>query len=177
MIEIVQGNIVEAKVDIIVNAANPKMLGGGGVDGAIHSAAGPELLEECRKVRPVNGIRCPFGEARITAAGNLPCQYVVHTCGPIYRNEAAPDKVLASSYVNSLHLALAKHVNSIAFPAISCGAYGYPIREAASIALRVSQRSEYADLDIYFYLFGDQIFDIWQKSYSELAAEKRLRNS
>jgi len=171
MIKIIQGNIVEAKVDIIVNAANPMMLGGGGVDGAIHKAAGPKLLEECRKVKPVGGIRCPFGEARITPAGNLPCSYVVHTCGPIYRNEAAPEKVLESAYVNSLNFALVERVNSIAFPAISCGAYGYPVPEAASIALGVSQRSEYADLNIHFYLFGDQIFGTWQNVYAELASQ------
>ncbi len=96
-IEVLEGNIVKAEVDAIVNAANPMMLGGGGVDGAIHEAAGPKLLEECRKVKAVNGIRCPFGEARITLSGNLPSKYVIHASGPIYRNEKDPEAMLAST--------------------------------------------------------------------------------
>ena len=114
-IKIREGNIVEAKVDAIVNAANPKMLGGGGVDGAIHQAAGPKLLEECRKVKSIDGIRCPFGEARITFSGNLPSKFVIHTSGPIYGYEPEPHAVLASSYENSLKLALENNCRSIAF--------------------------------------------------------------
>ena len=166
-INIIEGNIVKAKVHAIVNAANPRMLGGGGVDGAIHLAAGPKLLEECRKVKSINGIRCPFGEARITSAGNLSCRYIVHTSGPIYRNEKYPNMVLASSYENSLDLILEKNCQSIAFPAISCGAYGFPVEMAANVAFEVCSRDKYKYLDIYFYLYGQEMFEIWQRVYKE----------
>ncbi len=164
-INIQEGNIVTAHVDAIVNAANPMMLGGGGVDGAIHDAAGPKLLEECRKVKHVNGIRCPFGEARITKAGNLPCKYVIHTSGPIYKNEKEPEKVLKSSYINSLNLALENGCKSIAFPVISCGAYGFPSESAAKIAIEVCLREEYKSLEIFFYLYGWEMLEIWQNAY------------
>ncbi len=164
-IKIQEGNIVTANVDAIVNAANPIMLGGGGVDGAIHDAAGPKLLEECRKVKPANGIRCPFGEARITKAGNLPCKYVIHTSGPIYRNEKEPENVLKSSYTNSLNLAMENKCKSIAFPAISCGAYAFPLESAAKIAIEVCSREEYKNLEIHFYLYGWEIYKIWQNAY------------
>ena len=167
-IKIREGNIVEAEVDAIVNAANPVMLGGGGVDGAIHRAAGPKLLEECRRVKPVNGIRCPFGEARITSAGNLPIRYVIHTSGPIYRNEADPDAVLSSSYENSLNLALEKSCRSIAFPAISCGAFGFPAKSAAYVAIEVCLREKYRPMEIYFYLYGQEMYRIWQKAHDDL---------
>lgn len=166
-ISIKEENIVKAKVDVIVNAANPMMLGGGGVDGAIHEAAGPKLLEECRKVKAVNGVRCPFGQARITTAGNLLSKYVIHTSGPIYRNETDPAKVLTSCYINSFSLAMDYGCKSIAFPAISCGAYGYPTEAAAKIAFEVCTNSEYRKMDIYFYLYGQQIFDTWLSIYNE----------
>ena len=162
-ISLLNGNIVQAEVDAVVNAANPKMLGGGGVDGAIHRAAGPKLLEECRKVKPVNGIRCPFGEARITPGCDLKAKYVIHTCGPIYRNEKDPEAVLRSAYRNSLKLALENGAHSIAFPAISCGAYGYPVKTAAAIALSECNNQQYSNLDIRFYLFGDEMLQIWQE--------------
>ena len=166
-IEIKEGNIVKAEVDAIVNAANPMMLGGGGVDGAIHEAAGPKLLEECRKVKAVNGVRCPFGEARITPAGNLPCKYVIHTSGPIYKNETDPNTVLMSSYENSLNLALEHNCQSIAFPAISCGAFGFPSEAAASIAIEVCNRETYKNLNVVFYLYGQSMFRIWQDVYTK----------
>ncbi len=166
-ITIKEGNIVEAQVDAIVNAANPMMLGGGGVDGAIHAAAGPKLLEECRKVKRVNGIRCPFGEARITKAGNLPCKYVIHTSGPIYRNEKEPNAVLMSSYENSLNLALDNSCLSVAFPAISCGAFGFPAETAAKIAIEVCLRERYKHMEIYFYLYGQEMYKIWQRAYEK----------
>ena len=105
-VSIFQGDITCANVDAIVNAANPYMLGGGGVDGAIHRAAGPELLAACKAVKEVSGIRCPTGEARITSAGQLACRFVIHTVGPVYSNESNPGALLASSYNCSLHLAL-----------------------------------------------------------------------
>lgn len=158
-ITIVEGDITSAKVDAIVNAANPKMLGGGGVDGAIHKAAGPKLLEACRQIKSVNGIRCPFGEARITSAGDLQAKYVIHAVGPIYRNEARPEQVLENAYSNALQLAVDNGCQSIAFPAISCGAYGYPIEEAANIAIQVCR--QHASLDIRFYFLDHSAMRIW----------------
>lgn len=158
---IIEGDITTAPVDAIVNAANPAMLGGGGVDGAIHIAAGPKLLEECRKVKPHKSIRCPIGEARITLSGNLRAKYVIHTVGPRYKIDPDPKGLLTSAYKNSLDLALSNKCKSIAFPAISCGVYGYPAEEAARISLAVSQREEYQGLQIYFYLYGKKMVEIW----------------
>ena len=132
------GDITKTVVDAIVNAANERMLGGGGVDGAIHRAAGPELLKACHNVPEVRpGVRCPTGEARLTPAFRLPARYVIHTVGPVWRGGAygEPDQ-LASCYGASLELALAHGALSIAFPAISTGIYGYPIDAASAIAVR-----------------------------------------
>jgi len=137
MIEIVEADITTLDVDAIVNAANETLLGGGGVDGAIHRAAGPELLAACRalpQVRP--GVRCPTGEARITPGFRLPARYVIHTVGPVWRGgDQGEAGLLASCYRESLSLAQANGVGSIAFPAISCGVYGYPIEDAVPIAV------------------------------------------
>ena len=138
MIKIIQGDITTLAVDAIVNAANQVMLGGGGVDGAIHDAAGPELYEACLKVPEVRpGVRCPTGEARITPGFKLPAKFVIHTVGPVYRDgqHGEPEK-LAACYRNSLALAAENGCKSIAFPCISTGVYGYPIEDAAKIAVR-----------------------------------------
>ena len=138
MIRIIQGDITTLAVDAIVNAANQVMLGGGGVDDAIHDAAGEELFEACLKVPEVRpGVRCPTGEARITPGFRLPAKFVIHTVGPVYRdgNHGEPEK-LAACYRNSLALAAENGCNSIAFPCISTGVYGYPIEDAARIAVR-----------------------------------------
>jgi O-acetyl-ADP-ribose deacetylase (regulator of RNase III) len=137
-IEILAGDITRVSVDAIVNAANERMLGGGGVDGAIHAAAGPELLVACRAVPEVRpGVRCPTGEARITPAFALPARFVVHTVGPVWNGGGYGEaELLASCYRSSLALAAENGAGSIAFPAVSTGVFGYPPEEAAAIAVR-----------------------------------------
>ncbi len=129
-IEVRQGDITKLDVDAYVNAANKSLLGGGGVDGAIHRAAGPELLKECRTLGG-----CLTGEARITKGYNLPARFVIHTVGPVYSGKPDDSRQLKNCYENSLKLALENTVASIAFPAISCGVYGYPIDQACKIAV------------------------------------------
>lgn len=165
-INLIKGDITTAEVDVIVNAANPMMLGGGGVDGAIHKVAGSELLVECRKIKAINGIRCPFGEARITKAGKLSAKYVVHAVGPIYHTDIQPSVTLASAYKHSLELANKHQCKSIAFPAISCGSYGFPLEKAAEIALQVCSQEEYRHMSIIFYLFSTELYDLWRQKLS-----------
>ncbi|HEY3862913.1 MAG TPA: O-acetyl-ADP-ribose deacetylase [Verrucomicrobiae bacterium] len=142
-VELGRTDITKLAVDAIVNAANSSLLGGGGVDGAIHSAAGPELLAECRELRG-----CPTGQARITKGYRLPAKFVIHAVGPIWGggNEGEAE-LLASCYRECFKLALANGIKTLAFPAISCGAYGYPIAEAARIAIRET-RAALAELPV-----------------------------
>ena len=144
-----QADITRCTVDAIVNAANPSLLGGGGVDGAIHRAAGPELLAACRRVPEVApGVRCPTGEARLTPGFALPARHVIHTVGPVWRGGRAGESAhLAACYAASLRLATAAGARSIAFPAISCGVYGYPHEAAVEIAV-VTVRAWPADAPI-----------------------------
>ncbi len=132
-IEIRQGDITRIDADAIVNAANTTLLGGGGVDGAIHRAAGPELLAECRRIGG-----CPTGEARITKGYRLKARHVIHTVGPVYRGRPRDRELLAGCYRSSLALAVRHGIATIAFPAVSCGVYGYPIEEACRVAVETT---------------------------------------
>jgi O-acetyl-ADP-ribose deacetylase (regulator of RNase III) len=165
-IHISKGDLTEASVDAIVNAANERMLGGGGVDGAIHRAAGPELLAACRRIAEVRpGVRCPTGEARITPGFALHARHVIHTVGPIYGRTSRDAALLASAFRSSLSLACEHALRTIAFPAISCGIYGYPLDEAATVA-RATVEERTWDLDeIHFVLFSDAALDAWQRAF------------
>jgi len=134
-IQLIQGDITREVTDAIVNAANPTLLGGGGVDGAIHRAGGPAILAECKAIRASQG-ECPPGEAVVTTGGRLPARYVIHTVGPVWRGgDRGEQEILASCYQNCLRLAVQKGLWSVSFPAISTGAYGYPVEMAAPVSL------------------------------------------
>ncbi|KAL6660106.1 hypothetical protein ACP70R_002228 [Stipagrostis hirtigluma subsp. patula] len=163
---------VDGATDAIVNAANQRMLGGGGVDGAIHRAAGPELLEACRKVPEVKpGVRCPTGEARITPAFKLPVSKVIHTVGPIYDMDKQPEVLLKNAYENSLKLAKENGIQYIAFPAISCGVYRYPPKEASKIAISTAQQFAEDVKEVHFVLFLDELYNVWHETAKEMLPE------
>lgn len=165
-VRILRGDLTREDADSIVNAANPKMLGGGGVDGAIHRAAGPALLEACRAIAEVQpGIRCPTGEARITPGFELPARYVIHTVGPVYRGHPRDAELLASAFRSSLELAVAHGLRSIAFPAISCGVYGYPVEDAAAISAAVVHERAWPLDEIRFVLFSVDLLRAWSRAF------------
>jgi len=171
---LVVGDITKEAVDAVVNAANSSLLGGGGVDGAIHRAGGPQILEECRKIRARQG-GCPPGEAVITTGGRLPARYVIHTVGPVWRGgEKGEAQVLASCYRRSLELAAAHGVRSIAFPSISTGAYGYPVDEAAPVALSAVaaflREGHPLPETVRFVLFDPATFEAYRRALEELPA-------
>jgi O-acetyl-ADP-ribose deacetylase len=158
-IEAIQGDITEQAVAAIVNAANSTLLGGGGVDGAIHRRGGPAILEECRRVRDelyADGL--PAGQAVATTAGDLPARWVIHTVGPVYAAVADPAALLASCHAESLRIADELGATTVAFPAISTGVYGYPVEEAAPVAVGAVRRAETRVELVRFVLFGDDAY-------------------
>jgi O-acetyl-ADP-ribose deacetylase (regulator of RNase III) len=180
-LSLIVGDITKQKTDAIVNAANSSLLGGGGVDGAIHRAGGRKILEECIKIREKQG-GCETGEAVITTGGNLPAKYVIHTVGPVWRggNKGQPpapfDKgdreaeLLANCYTNSLKLAMENGIKTISFPAISTGVYGYPIEQAAIVALRAViefvKENDFLD-EVVFVLYKQRDYDVYEKALNQ----------
>jgi O-acetyl-ADP-ribose deacetylase (regulator of RNase III) len=166
-IGLVDGDITKQQVDAIVNAANNSLLGGGGVDGAIHRAAGPELLEECRML---NG--CPTGEAKITKGYRLPAKFVIHTVGPIWRGgNSNEDQLLENCYKNSLKRAVENEIKTIAFPSISTGVYGFPIERASRIALKTVKaflEKNESIKKVTFVCFGSHDYQVYQRAIKEV---------
>ncbi len=171
MLRLIQGDITRQDTDAIVNAANSSLMGGGGVDGAIHRAGGPAILEECKKIRAERG-PLPAGHAVITSGGKLPAKYVIHTVGPIWHGGGPSQaETLASAYRESLALAARHNLSSISFPSISTGAYGYPLNEAAHIALKavIDFLSKETGLkEVVFVLFDRRTFETYTDALKEL---------
>lgn len=170
-IKLIKGDIIDQDVDAVVNAANSGLLGGSGVDGAIHKAGGPSINEECKAIRESYG-GCPTGHAVITGGGNLKAKYVIHAVGPIWEGgNFNEDNLLTSAYIKSLILADNYNIKTIAFPSISTGAYGFPVERAARIALRaVSDYLKNSSIkEVRFILFSDKDYDVYSKVYEEFS--------
>lgn len=165
---LLQGDITRQEVDAIVNAANSRLAGGGGVDGAIHAAGGPEIMAQCRQLGG-----CPTGQAVITTGGRLPARKVIHTVGPIHRGRPEDALLLASAYRSSIDLAAVHGIRRIAFPSLSTGAYGYPLGEAAAIALQAVKAAILAHDDAFdevrFVLFGHEAHEAFREALAQLA--------
>jgi O-acetyl-ADP-ribose deacetylase (regulator of RNase III) len=170
-LELIEGDITKQDTEAIVNAANPTLLGGGGVDGAIHWAAGPELLEECRTLGG-----CQTGDAKITKGYRLRAKHVIHTVGPVYyRDGARAPELLANAYCRSLEVASENNVRSVAFPSISTGAYGYPMEEAAPIALQtaINYLEAHTDIELVrFVLFGTRAYQVYEGTLKEIMTQR-----
>jgi len=172
LLKIIKGDITTQDTQAIVNAANSGLLGGGGVDGAIHRAGGPAILEECIKIRTKQG-GCPTGQAVITIGGNLKARYVIHTVGPVwYGGKNSEDELLHSAYLNSLSLAMEHGIRSVSFPSISTGAYRFPVDRAARIALRtvrdfINKKENFFE-EIRFILFTDQLLKEFELAWREM---------
>jgi len=168
IIELVQGDITDQATDAVVNAANSRLAGGGGVDGAIHRRGGPQIMEETRRLYPEG---CPTGSAVISSAGNLPARYVIHAVGPIYRDgQSREAELLASAYRRSLELAKEHECRSVAFPALSAGAYGYPLSQAAAVAVETVGdflRKHGAPKLVRFVLFGEPAYRAFEAALAE----------
>lgn len=166
VVTIMQGDLTEQPVDAVVNAANEWLLGGGGVDGAIHRAAGPALLEACREIPEVApGVRCPTGDARITPGFGLPAKFIIHTVGPVYDASEKVADLLAAAFRSSLTLAVDEGLKTVAFPAISCGVYGYPAYEAAAIAASVVHARPWPLQEIRFVLYTPDLCEIFREAF------------
>jgi len=166
----VRGDITQQETDAIVNAANSSLMGGGGVDGAIHRAGGPKILEECKKIVAEIG-RLPAGEAVITTGGNLKAPYVIHTVGPVWHGGTKNEpRILANAYRNSLAIARKKGLRTIAFPAISTGAYGYPVADATELAVKIVAKFavQYPLEEVRFVLFSESDFKTYSDALEEL---------
>jgi O-acetyl-ADP-ribose deacetylase len=174
-ISIIQGDITRQATDAIVNAANSGLMGGGGVDGAIHRAGGPAILEECRKIVDRQG-RLPVGQAVITTAGNMKAKHVIHTVGPVWQGGRQGEaELLASAYRESLNLAAANNLSSISFPSISTGAYGYPVDQASRIALKTVAAflaKATSIKEVVFILFDARTFDAYAIALRDIIEEK-----
>jgi O-acetyl-ADP-ribose deacetylase (regulator of RNase III) len=174
-LRLVRGDITEMKTDAIVNAANSFLMGGGGVDGAIHRKGGPKILEECKRIRATEWPQgLPTGKAVVTSGGNLKAKHVIHTVGPVWQggNENEPE-LLADAYRNSLNLAVSKGLRSIAFPSISTGAYGYPIQDASRVALRTVKeflKSEDGLEEVTFVLFSEHDLNVYKDAARDFEA-------
>ncbi len=174
----IQGDITKQETDAIVNAANSRLAGGGGVDGAIHRAGGPKIAEECRKIGG-----CPTGKAVITSGGNLKAKYVIHAVGPVYRGGIHGEpELLKSAYLSSLEIAEQKGLRSISFPSISTGAYGYPIEEASQIALEtvlnhLLEKENSSLQEVYFVLYTPRDYKVYAETLRRLAEKKGLKVS
>ena len=175
-LRIIQGDITRQATDAIVNAANSSLMGGGGVDGAIHRAGGPAILEECKQIVARQG-RLPTGKAVMTTGGNLKAKYVIHTVGPIWHggNRGEPE-LLASAYQQSLKIAAENNLNSVSFPSISTGAYGYPVSQASEVALDAVitflNHSTASLREVVFVLFDSRTFGVYSSALREIAGKR-----
>lgn len=176
MLSIIQGDITKQATESIVNAANPSLMGGGGVDGAIHRAGGPAILEECRQIVSRQG-RLPTGKAVITTGGNLKARFVIHTVGPVWHGgNKGEAELLASAYQESLKVAAENNLSSISFPSISTGAYGYPVAEAAKVAIRTVasflKEQSTPIKEVVFVLFDSTTFESYSSVLGEMRSEE-----
>ena len=165
-IVLLEGDITEQHVDAVVNAANASLLGGGGVDGAIHRRGGPAILEDCKRIRAKDWPEgLPTGRAVATTGGALPARWVIHTVGPVYANERDPSALLASCHVESLRVADGLGAGTVAFPAISTGVYGYPIDEAAPVAIEAVRTADTSVQEVRFVLFGNDALSAFGRAF------------
>lgn len=165
-IVLLEGDITEQHVDAVVNAANASLLGGGGVDGAIHRRGGPAILEDCKRIRATDWPEgLPTGRAVATTGGALPARWVIHTVGPVHANERDPSALLASCHVESLRVADGLGAGTVAFPAISTGVYGYPIDEAAPVAIEAVRTADTSVQEVRFVLFGNDALSAFERAF------------